>query len=131
VVDADVLDLQNRIGQRAAGLGHARIRAALDPVIEQAVEAVDRDRRGVDDPAARAGTRTELDRGGRAGVGLHVAAGPDHLVTPVTALCSTVACRPSPSVMVKRTYLVPTYWKVKINVTPPPRIVLAPSSDQM
>src|SRR5205823_11322705 len=52
------------------------------------------------------------------GVGVGVGLGP----APTTTLCSTVAWRPSPSVIVRRAYLVPTSWKVKLIVTPPPRI---------
>src|SRR2546422_2448192 len=61
------------------------------------------------------------------GIGVGVGLGP----APTTTLCSTVAWRPSPSVMVKRAYFVPTSWKVKLIVTPPPRIEPSASSDQM
>src|SRR5947207_9690094 len=52
------------------------------------------------------------------GIGVGVGLGP----APTTTLCSTVAWRPSPSVMVRRAYFVPTSAKVKLMITPPPRI---------
>jgi hypothetical protein len=60
-----------------------------------------------------------------AGVGVGLGVGP----RPTTTLCSTLADCPSVSPIVRRTYLVPTSRKVKLMVTPPPRIEPSASSD--
>jgi hypothetical protein len=56
---------------------------------------------------------------------------------PTTTLCSTVAVRPAASVTTRRTYFVPTSWKVNCSVCPLPRgqitwsgLLGEPSSDQ-
>ena len=59
------------------------------------------------------------------GVGVGIGVGEGLGPAPTRTLCSTVAWRPSPSVMVRRAYFVPTSAKVKLMITPPPRIATA------
>jgi len=73
------------------------------------------------------GTGVGVGVGVGVGTGVGAGLGP----APTTTLCSTVAWRPSPSVMVSRAYFVPTSTKVKLRITPPPRIEPSASSDQM